>query len=313
MEPFTSPLKLRVSIAKDSDRPIISRLCRRAVGRSDYVLRILPSIIARGTLFLAWDANALVGITNFDRCIDGSGWLSIARTDPDCRGRGVATFLQHEIAAYARERGVGTLRLWVSSGNRSSVRACERGGFRQVCEAAHVSRNLRTSKPQRKIRPSPPSEAQLLSLLKSSYIAKTQGYIGYRRHFVKLTKHLLSKLRDEGELYLTGDATILVSRPEITFRAPQSSLAILEGPLGKSLGVAKEIARGMGARILSSYIPYRPYEISVAKRLGFRRNPWGKHCLVFEKKVRRHGLAERPRHKKQEAWAASHAAREGYG
>ncbi|HXZ90067.1 MAG TPA: GNAT family N-acetyltransferase [Candidatus Dormibacteraeota bacterium] len=292
MEPFTSPLKLRVSIAKDSDRPVISRLCRRAVGRSDYVLRILPSIIARGALFLAWDVNALVGITNFDKCIDESGWLSVARTDPDWRGRGVATFLQNKIAAYAREQGVGTLRLWASAGNRSSLRACERGGFRQVCEVAHVSRNLRTSKPQRRVSPSSPSEAQLLPLLKSSYVAKTKGYMGYRRHFLKLTKQLLTKLRDEGELYLIGDATLLVSRPEITFGAPQSSLAILDGPLGNSLGVGKEIARGMGARILRCYIPYRSYEISVAKRLGFRRTPWGKHCLVFEKKVRRSWLAE---------------------
>ena len=292
MEPFTSPLKLRVSIAKDSDRPVISRLCRRAVGRSDYVLRILPSIIARGALFLAWDVNTLVGITNFDKCIDESGWLSVARTDPDWRGRGVATFLQNKIAAYAREQGVGTLRLWASAGNRSSLRACERGGFRQVCEVAHVSRNLRTSKPQRKVSPSSPSEAQLLPLLKSSYVAKTKGYMGYRRHFLKLTKQLLTKLRDEGELYLIGDATLLVSRPEITFGAPQSSLAILDGPLGNSLGVGKEIARGMGARILRCYIPYRSYDISVAKRLGFRRTPWGKHCLVFEKKVRRSWLAE---------------------
>ena len=292
MVPFTTSLELRISIAKDSDRPLIGRLCRRAVSRSDYVLRILPSIVARGGLFLAWDGDALVGITNFDKCIDGSGWLSVARTDPKWRGRGVATFLQRKIAAYAKQRGVGTLRLWVSSGNKSSLRACERGGFKQVCEAAHISRGLTRSKRPRKFNPSYPTEAKILPLLKSSYVAKTKGYMGYRRHFLKLTKQLLTKLRDEGELYLIGDATLLVSRPEITFGAPQSSLAILDGPLGNSLGVGKEIARGMGARILRCYIPYRSYEISVAKRLGFRRTPWGKHCLVFEKKVRRSWLAE---------------------
>jgi GNAT superfamily N-acetyltransferase len=285
MEPFTTSLRLRVSIAKDSDRLLISRLCRRAVGRSDYVLRILSTIIARDTLFLAWDGSGLVGMTNFDRCIDGSGWLSAARTDPDWRGRGVATFLQRKIAAYAEQQGIGTLRLWVSSENRSSIRACERGGFRQVCEAARISRKLRIGKSCGKVSSSTPPEAQLLPVLKSRYTAKTRGYIGYGRHFLKLTKSLLTHLRDEGELYIIEEGAFLVSPPETTFGTPQSSLAVLEGSFAKSLNAAKEIARGMGARMLGSYIPYSPYELSVAKKLGFRTNPWGKHCLVFEKKI----------------------------
>jgi len=285
MDHSTTSLRLRVSIAKSSDRSLIARLCRRAVSRSDYVLRILPTLIRRHGLFLAWDGDALVGITNFDKCIDGSGWLSVARTDPAWRGRGVATSLQHRIAAYAKHEGIGTLRLWVSSENKSSLRACERGGFRQVCEAAHLSRSLRSVNPRRKINPNSPSDAQVLTFLQSSYVAKTNGYIGYRRHFIKLTKRILTRLRDAGELYLTESEIVLVSRPETFFRVSQSSLTILEGSFASSLIAAKEIARGMGAQILSSYIPYSPYEISVAKRLGFRRSPWGKHCLIFEKKI----------------------------
>jgi GNAT superfamily N-acetyltransferase len=278
-------LKIRVSIAKKSDAPLIARLCRRAVSRSDYVITILPTIIACGTLFLAWDEKALVGMTHFDRSIDGSGWLSAARTDPKWRGRGVATLLQRKIGAYAKRRGVGTLRLWVSSDNKSSLRACERGGFRRVCEAAHISCSLGRVKPHGSAHPSFPSEAQLLPLLKSSYAAKTRGYIGYRRHFVELTKSLLIRIRDEGELYYSGAATLLVTRPDSLFRAQRSSVTIMEGPFAQSLKAAREIARGMGARILSSYIPYNRYEISVAKRLGFRRNPWGQHSLVFEKRL----------------------------
>ena len=285
MERFSTSLELRVSIAKDSDRPLITRLCRRAVSRSDYVLRILPSIVARGGLFLAWDGDALVGITNFDKCIDGSGWLSVARTDPKWRGRGVATFLQRKIAAYAKQRGVGTLRLWVSSGNKSSLRACERGGFKQVCEAAHISRGLTRSKRPRKFNPSYPTEAKILPLLKSSYVAKTRGYVGYRRHFVKLTKDLLTQLREEDELYITEGEALVVTRPETFFRTAQSSLTTLEGTFARSVELAEEIARDMGARFLSSYIPYSPHEISIARKLGFRRSPWGKHCLVFEKRI----------------------------
>jgi GNAT superfamily N-acetyltransferase len=285
MDSAKTTLKLRVSIAKQSDRSLIARLLRRAVGRSDYVFRILPSLLERRTLFLAWDGDALVGMTNFDRCIDGSGWLSVARTDPDWRGRGVATFLQHEIAAYAKRRGIEVLRLWALSDNKSSLKACARGGFKQICEAAHVYHTLRPTKTHGKIHASHPSEGELLPLLQSSYVAKMQGYIGHRRHFLKFTKKLLTRLRNEDELYLTEDSALLVTRPETTFRAPQSSLTILEGTLAKSLNAAKNIASQLGARVLSSYIPYSPYEISVAKKQGFRRRQWGTHCLVFEKRI----------------------------
>jgi hypothetical protein len=81
------------------------------------------------------------------------------------------------------------------------------------------------------------------------------------------------------------DSALLVTVPDRLFRVPRSSLAILEGPIAKSLNRAKEIAQGMRARRLSTYIPYNPYKISVAKKFGFTSTPWGKHCLVFEKKI----------------------------
>jgi len=227
----------------------------------------------------------LVGVTNFDNSVDGSGWLSVARTDPDWRGRGVAPFLQRQIAAYAKRRGVNTLRLWVSSDNKPSLRACEKGGFKQICETVHITRTLRRTKRRRKISPSFPSDRQLTPLLKSKYVAKTRGYIGHRRHFVKLTKNLLVHLRDEGELYLSDEVALLVTRPDTFVRAGQSSATILEGPFTRSLLKAQEIAVDMGARTLSAYIPYDAYQISVAKRLGFRRSKWGIHALVFEKRI----------------------------
>ena len=282
---FTTQARLKVSIAKQSDRPLITRLSRRAIGPSDYVLRILPSVVARGGLFLAWEGSELVGMTNFDKCIDGSGWLSMARTDPNWRRRGVATLLQRKIAAYARRRGVRTLRLLVSSENMPSLKACEKGGFKRVCEVAHTSCKLRTRRPRGKVGASSISQTQLQSLLKSRYLAKTGGYIGYRRHFVKLTKRLLTRLCNEGELYLVGASAFLVSRPERSFRGLQSSSAILQGPMGKSLILAKEVALRLGARILRCHTPYSAYEISVARGLGFTSSPWGKHCVLFEKKI----------------------------
>ena len=69
---------LEVSVAHPSDYKAISRLCRRAVGPGDYVLWVLREVINDRGLFLAWVGDQLVGMTNFDKCVDGSGWLSMA-------------------------------------------------------------------------------------------------------------------------------------------------------------------------------------------------------------------------------------------
>jgi len=283
MAPLQQPTRLTITLAKRADRLAITRLCRRAVSGSDYVVRILPAVIDRGGLFLAWAGNELAGMTNFEQLVDGSAWLSMARTDPAWRRRGVAISLQHYIAAYARRRSIRALRLWIVSWNKPSIGACKKGGFKQICEAAHVFRSLRSAN-RGKVKPSSAS-SDLQLLLKSSYAAKTQGYIGYQRHFVRLSKPLLTRLQEHGDLYLIEDSALLVTAPDRLFRIPQSNLTILEGPMAKSLTRAKEIAQGMRARRLSTYIPYNPYEISVAKKLGFRRTPWGKHCLVFEKEI----------------------------
>jgi hypothetical protein len=111
------------------------------------------------------------------------------------------------------------------------------------------------------------------------------GYIARGWHFMRNSERLLRQLEVQGELYVVEDAAFLVTRPEIRFKEPESSLTILAGPVPKSMKSAKEIAATLGAKILSSYIPYEHYQLSIAKKCGFRRNPWGKHCLVFEKKI----------------------------
>jgi hypothetical protein len=223
-------------------------------------------------------------MTNFEKCVDGSGWLSMARTDPDWRRRGVALFLQDQIAGYAKRRRITTLRLLTSSKNRASINACKKGGFRQVCEATHITCTMRTRKQPSKIQSSS-SPLQMQSLLKSNYLSMMNGYIGHKWHFVKLTKRLLKRLKNEDELYVADDSVLLITKPERRFAQPQSTLAILNGRAADSLRDAKKIASSLGARVLSSYIPYSPYQLSVAEKLGFRTRRWSKHCLVFEKRT----------------------------
>ena len=132
-------ISLTTRIAKPSDHNLVARLCRRAVGSGDYVLRRLGETIAKKGLFVAWSNGDLVGIANFEKCIDGSGWLSMGRTDPQWRRRGVALFLQQQITVHARRDGIDYLRLMILSNNKPSLLAAMKGGFRPVCEAMHVS------------------------------------------------------------------------------------------------------------------------------------------------------------------------------
>jgi hypothetical protein len=179
------------------------------------------------------------------------------------------------------------LRLWASSTNTASIRACEKVGFRRVCEAAALSTIIRRRLKRKCLyKPQDSAPRALIdSALKSKYLVKMNGYVGRKWHIIKFDTKVLTKLESNDELYVIDEAVFLITKPEKRFRHPQSSLTILDGPVAKSLREAKEIAGRLGARILSSYIPYDRYQISVAKRLGYRRNPWGKHCYVFEKTV----------------------------
>ena len=209
----------------------------------------------------------------------------MARTDPAWRRQGVATFLQQQINTHAKKEHITPLRLWSISTNKASIQLCEKTGFRKVCEAAHISASLTTKPKNHAIYPSHAPRTLIESCLRSNYITKMNGYIGRKWHFLKPTTKLLTRLEREGELYITEDSVLLVTKPEKRFRHPQSSLTILSGPPGKSLRAAKEIARHLNARILSAYLPYDRYQLSVAKKLGYRRQAWGKHCYIYEKQV----------------------------
>ena len=277
-------MRLTARMARPSDGRLIGRLCRRAAGPRDYVLSILRETIDDGGLFLAWRDSELVGMTNFEKCVDGTGWLSMARTDPIWRRSGVALFLQRQIASYAKRRGITTLRLWTSSKNKPSLSAIRKGGFRQVCEAAHISYHFKTKVKNRVIHPcSRVPEDQLESLLSSDYLSQMSGYLAYKWHFVKANKRLLRLVLRRGELYAVGSSAFILTKPERIFGEFETSLTLLTGKVTGSLTHSKEAAEALGARVIGAYIPYDRYKLRTAMKLGFKREHWGRHCLIFER------------------------------
>jgi GNAT superfamily N-acetyltransferase len=257
------------------------------VGPRDYVLSILRRVVDARGLYLAWKDSELVGMTNFSKCLDGSGWLSMARTDPAWRRSGVATYLQKQIAADAKEAGISTLRLLVSSRNIPSTRAIMKGGFKKVSEASHISCHFKTGRKNRTIQPcSRVSEDKLDNFLKSNYFSRMHGYLGYGRCFVKADKHVLKMVIRRKELYTIGGASFILTRPERVFGKRGTRLSLLNGKVTVSLERSKYAAKALGAEVMSGYIPYNRYQMEKARTLGFRREQWGRRCFLFERKIR---------------------------
>lgn len=277
---------LKARIATASDHRQVATLCRRAVGSGDYVLKNLREVIDEGGLFLAFHKGTLVGMTDFDRCADGSGWLSKARTDPDWRGRGVAGFLQRYITAYAKRKGIDTLRLWTYAKNAPAINACQRGGFRPVCEATHVSHNLR--KVRKVVATSSLTSVAknfVESILGSRYLLKMNGYLPYGWHFVKITRQLVKEVVSRRELYCVGDIVFILTGPESWDHKLYGNFTLLSGPPTSSLRAVKMVSRAIGLDAIGAYIPRDSYLLRVAHRLGFKIDSWGKHSIVFEKNM----------------------------
>jgi hypothetical protein len=226
-------------------------------------------------------------MTNFERCIDGAGWLAVARTHPDWRGRGVAGFLVDQIAANVRPQGVRVLRLWTSPRNKPAIKSAVKNRFRSVCEAVHVSRRVGTRKQKDPTIPpanSVPS-ATLHSILGSRYLSKLNGYFPHDWHFVKATPQVFRATAARRELYVLDDISFVLTKPERweEFNGTYASFGILSGPPTASLRSVQNVAKSKGIKYIGAYLPRDRYLIAASRNLGFRVDGWGKKCMVFEK------------------------------
>ena len=70
------------------------------------MLEILKQVIADKGLFLACSNDQLVGMVNFEECVDGSGWLGMARTDPDWRRPAWRSFFNSKLQSTLGKEGL---------------------------------------------------------------------------------------------------------------------------------------------------------------------------------------------------------------
>jgi hypothetical protein len=109
------------------------------------------------------------------------------------------------------------------------------------------------------------------------------GYLPYKWHFVRASGRLLEQLLRRSELYRVGESDFILTRPERSFRRQTSFFTFLSGPMSSSLRSIRQIGKALGAQAIGGYIPYEPYLLRAGRELGFKRDPWAKHCVVFEK------------------------------
>jgi GNAT superfamily N-acetyltransferase len=274
-------------IARSSDYSSIVRLCRRAVGPEDYVLHSLKETIADGNLFLAFSRDVLVGMTNFTRTIDGCGWLGMARTDPDWRGRGVARFLQRSTAEYARRKSIETLRLLILSTNYPSLAAAEKGGFRRVAHTAHLTfSKIKSAKIGEQSSSSSSHEQTPDSIItKSRYIRKMNGYLAYAWYFVRPDARLLESLAKSREIISADDVIAIFPRARRRYQRTHSEFSIISGPTRSALEITKQEGSAMKLDSIGTFLPFDRHILDAARLAGFQRDQWAKHSILFEKPI----------------------------
>jgi GNAT superfamily N-acetyltransferase len=283
---------LQARLAKPSDYPSLVQLCRRAVGPDDYVLHYMRDVIRGRGLFLAFHRQELVGMTNIERCIDGSGWLGMARTDPSSRRQGVAIFLQKTIAEHARKRGIRMLRLWTLSTNGPAIHACIKGGYKPVCRAVHASQRLWRRKTLRRFSPSMNISTRLVDeILRSRYLSRMNGYMPYKWHFIEPDPNVLRRAAKSRNFYNIGETAFLLSIPDFAAwdtkrQTLHSEFTLLDGPAEDSFSTVRGAAQSIRVGYLGAYLPLDRRLLEKAQAAGFRKDAWADHCIVFEKELR---------------------------
>jgi hypothetical protein len=217
----------------------------------------------------------------------------MARTDPDYRGKRVAGFLQKVMALHAKHRGIRKLRFLVNSSNSPSIRAAIRGGFRPICETAHVSFSLRKkhSNGRKRIRPPRLSNSDISSIVSSSsYLTRLNGYLGYGWHFEKATVQVIRNASQNGRVYASDDGlktVFLFGCAEIWDPLrDHGEFFILNGAFGKTLEMIKEYGASIKLDSIGTFLPYNSYLIRTALRENsFQLDPWADNGIVFERKI----------------------------
>ena len=273
------------------DKPELEALCRTTVGPDDYALDYLERSILKGIVYVALDGKQrIVGMMSYRPCIDGSGWLHMARTHPDVQRQGVARALAESFVGMARASNVPFLRLWADATNVPSLNAAKAGGFHEVARFTRVvgpaARGTPKSAPRRF------DEELWRTVHGSTILARGKGYAAHEWTFVPATRPVVFAVAAKGHFH-GWDGNLL------TFGQAEGEAALeftmWAGRPDELFAEGCRRAAHEGRKTAEAFVPHDRDLLAGARRTGFEPGSWGPEAVLFELAVPSAHLRKRTR------------------
>ena len=273
------------------DKPALEALCREAVGPEDYVIGSLQDTILRSVVHIALgEKDRLVGMMAYVPCVDGSAWLSKARTHPDFRRQGVAHAIIDSFAGLARVGNVPTLRLWSEATNEEGLASFAAAGFKEVARFARVTREAlpHARTPSRldsasggpRSTPCAFTEDLWRKVTASAFVAKGNGYVHHDNAFLPASRPVAFALAAKGVFRAWNGNLLAVSKDGE--REEEMWFTAWAGDLPELLSEAGRLASEKRRSHTQTFLPNDPELLREAEIAGFNPASWGKEAVLAE-------------------------------
>lgn len=284
----------RVRRASLHDSSELKALCKASVGDDDYVIRHLEWELLHSVVHVALDRrDRIVGMTVYRPCIDGSGWLAMARTHPDVRRQGVNRALVESFVGMARVSGIPILRLWTNAGNEEGVATFGALGFQEVARFARIE--AAAARGPQKAQPRPFDEDLWRRVEDSAIVAKGHRYVAHGWSFVPATRPVVFAIAAKGHVRSWDGNVLALPEPPEKMDPTALQFTVWAGDLAGVLAEACREANAAGRDRAGTYIPHDRGLLAEARRSGFEVVPWGDEAILCELAVPTANLRKRVR------------------
>ncbi len=274
----------KIRKATMEDRDSIIDLCRVAISDDDYVIVMLDELIKKAATFIALDGRKVIGMMVYHRQLDGTGWISSARTHPDYRRGGVAASIVRALESHGRGLGAKALRLWTEGDNELGKAAFFRIGFREVGRFTRLIASEAESGFEKEVVKLSYSD-YLWKAVKASQIAEgSKLYVNHGFGFVKLDPAVLNRFADEGFLY-GWDGTVAALTEFFYMGTETLEGQILVGDLSDGLRSLRSIAQDFGIKLVQSFPPHSATLLPMARDAGYDLMEWGNEAILCEMSI----------------------------
>jgi len=272
----------RVRIATSEDLSQIADLCRAAVGADDYVLRYLDEMLGGRTVVVVEEGGRIGAMAGLTECADRALWIGQMRTHPGYRRRGFARMLLEHARTRAVREARPALRLWAGGHNIASRTLFETTGFREVASFTRMTAPALRGRAQRSDMDTRGRRAYRM-WRQGLYRRAGAGYLAYEWHFLPVSLRTTQMLAARGQVFISGRAAVAAWVEEGDKTAYASILS--GGRAG--LVAARRIAGWHRRRRVEVFLPRHRTILAWASQAGFVPAAWGRHAVLYERRVRR--------------------------